>query len=268
MNPAVWWRWYRALPDNPIYLREKGTWGKPNPFFDNLMRFSPFVILGAIALGFCGGFGNSAFFEGNDDLFAVWCLVCLPGVLLSMLTIFGSLMAPALTAPMISLERDRGSWDVLRVTPQSLTSILLAKLFGALSRLKIWPVLFVLSLFQGAVFFCSLSVMNGSLSVWTGLLGVTTVLRPWLEILFAAFAGFFFSTAVRSATVALASTYALVVIFKLFNSGLLWLAVSSSFMNDEISLLALGNVGPTAVYATAVTALFAGSFYMANHMGE
>jgi len=268
LSPAAWWRWYRGLPENPIYMREKGNWGKPNPFFDNLMRFSPFVVLGAIALGFCGGFSNPAFFNDNEDLFAVYCLICLPGILLSMLTIFGSLMAPALTAPMISLERDRGSWEILRATPQSMQSILLAKFFGALSRLKIWPVLFVLSLFQGAIFFCSINVMSGSFSVWSWFLGVATVLRPWLEILFAAFTGFFFSTTVRSATIALASTYVIVVFFKLFNSGLVWMGLLAVTLNDEIAMLAIGNVGPTAVYAVSLLALIVGSFYTANHMVE
>lgn len=266
MSPIRWWRWYQHLPQNPVYLREKGHWGKPNPFYDNLIRFSPFLLLGGISLGFCAGFGNPAFFNNNDDLFTIWCLLCLPGMLLSMVTLFGSLLAPALTAPMISLERDKGTWDILLTTPQPVFSLLLAKLLGALSRLRIWPVLFVLSLFQGLIIFCSMSLMGGKITVWDGLLGLTTVLRPWLEILFAAFTGLLFSTVVRSATMAVSSTYAIVVIFKIFNSGLVWMALMSNQMSDETAVLAIGSVGPTAVYALAIIGLWAGIFYQANRM--
>lgn len=255
-----WWRWVRNLRQNPIYLREKGQWGKPNPFYDNLLRFSPFVVLGGISLGFCGGFSNPAFFGDNDELFAIWCLLCLPGMLLSMMTIFGSLLAPALTAPMISLERDKGTWDILLTTPQSVFSILLAKLLGALSRLRFWPVLFVLTLFQGLIVLCSLSVVDGQVAVWDVLMGGATVLRPWLEILFAALVGLLFSTAVRSATMAVASTYAIVVIFKLFNSSLVWMGLLASQLSDEVGVLAMGAVGPTAVYAVAIMGLLLGIF--------
>ncbi|MCP4362882.1 MAG: ABC transporter permease subunit [Chloroflexi bacterium] len=268
MSLKEWWRWYRALPQNPIYLREKGTWGNPNPFYDNLLRFSPFVLLGVIVLGFCTGFNNPAFFADNDALFAVYCLLCLPGILLSMLTIFGSLMAPALTAPTISMERDRGTWDILRVTPQPTASILLAKLFGALARLRIWPVLFLLSAFQGLIMFCSLTVMGGDTAVWGGIVGLMTLLRPWLEVLFAAFMGMFVSTAVRSATMALASTYALVVIVRLFNSSGVWLGVASIMSAKDTTMLIASSVGPTAVYLTAVLGLWGGILYQARRISE
>jgi ABC-type transport system involved in multi-copper enzyme maturation permease subunit len=261
-----WWQWYRNLPQNPVYLREKGQWGKPNPFYDNLLRFSPFVVLGGISLGFCGGFSNPAFFGNNDELFAIWCLLCLPGMLISMVTIFGSLLAPALTAPMISLERDKGTWDILLTTPQSVFSILLAKLLGALARLRIWPLLFVLSLLQGMIMFCSLSLVDGQVAVWDGLTGFSAIARPWLEILFAAFTGLFFSTVVRSATMAVASTYAVVVILKLFNSSLIWMGLLSGVLSNEVALLAIGAVGPTAVYAVAIIGLLTGTFYQANRM--
>ncbi len=261
-----WWRWYRNLSDNPVYLREKGQWGKPNPFYDNLIRFSPFVVLGGISLGFCTGFSNPAFFGNNDDLFAVWCLLCLPSMLLSMVTIFGSLLAPALTAPMISLERDKGTWDILLVTPQPMMSILMAKLLGALSRLRIWPLLFVLSLFQGLIMFCSLSLMDGQMAGWDWLLSMATVTRPWVEILFAAFMGLFLSTAVRSATMAVAGTYALVVIVKLFNSSLVWMSLFSRQFEGGLAVLAMGAVGPTAVYTLAIVGLWVGIFYQARKM--
>ncbi len=267
MNLLTGWHWYRGLSDNPIYLREKGTWGKPNPFFDTLMRFIPFIVLGGIGLGFCAGFSNPALFGSNGNLFIVWCLLFLPGVLLSMLTILGSFMAPALTAPIISLERDRGTWEILRATPQSMRSILMAKLLGALSRLRIWPVLFVLSLFQGLILFFALTFALGEFTLWNWLLGAAVILRPWSEILFAAFAGLFFSTAVGSATMALVSTYALVVIFKLFNSSPLWLGLFTlSDINSDIAMFAMGSVGPTAVYILAIIVLWLGIFYQASRI--
>jgi ABC-type transport system involved in multi-copper enzyme maturation permease subunit len=263
-----WWHWYRNLPQNPVYLREKGHWGKPNPFYTNLMRFSPFVLLGVIALGFCGGFNNPAMFADNDDLFAIWCLVCIPGLLLSMLTIFGSLMAPALTAPAISLERAQGTWDVLRTTPQSTQSILLAKLFGGLARMRIWTLLLALSLFQGLIFFCTLTLTSTETAVWGWLVALVAVIRPWLEILFAAFTGMFFSTAVHSATIALASSYAIIVIFRLFNNSTVWYGLMSISQPEDVVMIVVGTVGPTAVYALAVAALWAGILYQANRLRD
>ena len=55
---------------NPVYQRERGGWGKPNQFYDNLSRFSPFVVLGAIVFGVCAGSSNPALLAGNDALLA------------------------------------------------------------------------------------------------------------------------------------------------------------------------------------------------------
>lgn len=254
LHPLSWWRWWRSLPQNPVYQRERGGWGKPNPFYDTLSRYSPFVILGAILFGLCAGTSNPALLAGNDALIAFWCFLCLPGILLNGLTMFGTLMAPALTAPTISMELDRGTWDILRATPLPTRSIVLAKLFGALARLRIWPVLFAVSLLQGLLIACSMTFASGSLAIWGAALGATTAVRPWLEILFAGFMGMFASTRVRSATMALAGSYTAVVLVKLFNSSLLWLAISSLFELDETALVISG-VGPTAVYALAIVLL-------------
>lgn len=226
------------------------------------------MLLGVIVLGFCGGFNNPAFFANNDELFLISCLVCLPGVLLSMLTIFGSLIAPALTAPTISLERTQGTWDVLRTTPQSMESILLAKLFGGLARMRIWTALLALSLFQGLIFFCSLTTLSSETAAWGWLVALMAVIRPWLEILFAAFTGMFFSTAVQSATVALTGSYAIIVIFRLFNNSTLWYAITNLAAPDSVVLIVVGAVGPTAVYALAVAGLWLGILYQANRLQD
>ncbi len=270
-SPLKMWRWTRTLPTNPIYLREQGSWGNPNPFFDNLKRFSPFIALGTLSLGLCAGFNPALWsgFANNDALIAVWALVCLPGMVLSMLTVFGSLMAPALTAPAISMEQDQGTWDVLRMTPYSTNGILMAKLLGALSRLRIWPWLFGLTLFQGVTTFCLLALLGErETAVFSALLGVSTMLRPWLEILFAAFIGMYFSALVRSATIALASAYTAVVLFKLFNSSGVWILGSTALNVDEALLVINGIIGPVALYMVAILLLWVGIIGQAKKMSD
>lgn len=269
MNGQSWWHWLRQLPENPIYLREKGRWGRPNPFYDQLLRLAPIIVVSGIGLGFCAGFSNPLFFGQNDDLFAVWCLVCIPGILLTMATLYGVFIAPALTAPIISQERANGTWSILLTTPQSRQAIIMAKLLGALARIKVWPILFVLTIFQGLILFCSLIFIDGSVSLWDWLIAAAAVLRPWTEIIFAAFSGFFFSTLVRSATVALAVTYALIVAFKLLNSSPIWLGlIGTQLLNDEVMAFGAATIGPTTVYLCSIAALSAGIFYQANRIGE
>lgn len=259
-------QWWRTLSQNPIYRREKGEWGKPNPFYENLNRFSPFVLLGTLGLGACTGFINPALLSDNDGLFALQCLLCIPTVLLTAFSLFGTMMAPALTAPSISIELDRGTWDILRLTPQSTHHILLAKLFGALARLSIWRLLFVLSMIQGLVIGGSLMVFTSdSFIIRNGLIGLGTVLRPWAEILFAAFTGMYVSTWVRSAMMALVISYSAVILAKLFNNTLLWFALSSLWAKDgSVSLLLGSTVGPTAVFIVAIIILWFGIAHQAE----
>lgn len=272
MNPISWWRWWRALPHNPVYQRERGGWGKPNQFYDNLSRFSPFVVLGAIVFGLCAGSANPALLAGNDALLAFYCFLCLPGILLNGLTMFGMLMAPALTAPTISMELNRGTWDILRATPLSTRSIVLAKLFGALGRLRIWPILFALSLLQGLLLTCSLtfagtSANENGLAIWGAAVGVTAVIRPFLEILFAGFMGMYISTRLHSSTTALAGSYTAVVLMRVFNSSLLWLAVSTLLELDEGSYI-VSYVGPTIIYALTIVALLLGLLRQADKLSQ
>lgn len=69
------WYWLRTLPENPIYLREKGTWGRPNPFYNKLSRYLPLVIIGAIVFAICAGtgtgFSNPALLMGYDEPLAI-----------------------------------------------------------------------------------------------------------------------------------------------------------------------------------------------------
>jgi hypothetical protein len=264
------WLWWRELKSIPVYLREKGQWGKPNPFYDNLRRFSPFVVLGGLLLGLCGGFANPSLFLG-DELATLACLLCLPGVLLNALTLFGAFMAPALTAPAISAELSRGTWDILRLTPQPTRAILMAKLLGALARLPVWRPLILLSVFQAALAACGTVVAGGAdpANWWlAALLGASLVTRPWLEILFAGCLGMVVSTWLRSATGALAVSYGALLLFRLVNSGTLWLGVATVVADGRTSNAALlvGTTGPTVVYTLAIGAALVLLFYRAERM--
>lgn len=254
------WRWVRSLNENPIYLREKGDWGNPNPFYETLRRYSPFVVMAAILFGLCAG-ANPVLLGGaeeNEAFFIFMCVLCLPGALLSMLTIYGSFMAPALTAPTISMEMDRGTWDILRLTPHSTASILLAKLFGGLSRLPIWRVMAILSLFQALMLFCVLGFVGGGTAVSGFFIGLGALIRPWVEVLFAAFTGMYLSTWVRSSTYALAGSYTIVVLMKLFSNSAIWLGIWSLFGVNDNGMLTGSILSPAIVYGTAVLLLWWG----------
>ena len=273
MNPLAWPRQWRELKNSPIYQRERGGWGKPNRFYDSLSRYSPFVVMGAILVGVCAGISNPALLAGNDALIAFWCLLCLPGIVLNGVTLFGMFMAPALTAPTISMELDRGTWDILRVTPLSTRSIILAKLFGALARLRIWPILFALSLLQGLLLTCSFlfalsTEPGGSAALGGVVVGVTSAVRPWLEVLFAGFVGMMASTLVKSATTALAASYTAVILTKLFNSSLIWLGVANLFDTGDVLPFVMSGLGPTAVYFLAIVGLWVGLRRQADRLGR
>ncbi len=266
MNLINWWK---SLSTNPIYLREKGTWGEPNPFYEKLSRYSPFVVIGALLLGLCGGFSNPAFLsQSNNDFTLFWCLLCAPAMLFTALTWFGVLMAPALTAPTISMERNRGTWEMLRTTPIPDHEILLAKLFGGLARLRIWRVLFVLSVLQaliilGISFFAPMDNAIGTAVP----LALSTVVRPWLEIGFAAFVGMYSSMWLSSARGALSASYIVVILTKLLNSAALW-AAFSGFVGDSDTIFIGSSLGPTAVYLVALGFLTWGIIRRADKMSE
>ncbi len=242
--------WLRALPNNPIYRREKGEWGQANPYYATLMRYSPLLILGAIFLGFCGGAANPSLFADNEDLLAVYCLICIPSILITIVSLYGTLMAPVVTAPLISMERGHGTWDILRVTPQSTRSILLAKLFGGLARLRIWPILLILSLLQGLVMAFSVTIAGETLVLWGVPLGLATFLRPWLESLFAGFAGMVASLWLTSAMTALITAYTAVFLMKIFNSSALWSMLALAFEADHPIIWSIS--GPMFVYILAL----------------
>jgi hypothetical protein len=217
-----------------------------------------------LSLGICGGFSNPALFAGNDEMIAAACFVCLPGFLITAVTLYAQIMAPALTAPTISMERAAGTWDILRTTPMSTNAIFMAKLFGSLSRLRIWLALFALTLLQGGIMACSLALFGGEQAWWSGIVGMATTVRPWLEIIFAAFAGMYASTLASSAMMALVAAYGAVVLVKIFNSGGLWLAVALLAELDETATLLMPTLGPIVIYMLLITAVWLGLYRQAK----
>lgn len=213
--------------------------------------------MGALFFGICAGSSNPSLLAGQGALAALWCFLCLPAMLLNALTMFGSVMAPALTAPAVSMEMNRGTWDILRATPLSTRAILLAKLFGALARLRIWRLLLALSLLHGLLLTCAATVAGGPPGFGVAAIGLSTMSRPWLEVFFAAFVGIFLSTMVRSETVALAATYGAVIAFKLLNSSITWVA-TLAFLEQEDKVMLLAGLGPVVTYVMAIAGLWLG----------
>ena len=263
------YHWLRTLPQNPIYQREKGGWGTPNPFFVNMRRYSPFIVMGLGMVGFCAGSGNSSVFAGNDALLAIYCFLCIPGIVVNIMTLAGLFLAPALTAPSICTEVESGTWEVLLMTPQSTRSIVFAKMFGALARLRwLWPVLFLLSVLQGLALLCSMMLVDDEQLLWMAIpTGAALAARPWLEVLFAAMAGLLASMYMRSTMMALIAAYAFIIILKLFNNGTVWYFVPAWLGADELISYMMSVVGPTAVYTVSVIGLGIGTLWRANRMG-
>jgi hypothetical protein len=138
------------------------------------------------------------------------------------------------------------------VTPVSNRQIVLAKLFGALARLRVfWIGLFALSMFQGLIMACSVSLTVPTYAVWSWLLGLSVMLRPWLEVLFAGMVGMLCSLLVRSAVVALVFSYTAVLLFKLINNPVVWL-LGAGLLGVDRQIAIASTLLPTVVYGLAI----------------
>lgn len=246
--------WWRNLSQNPIYQREKGRWGEANPYYGKFKRYAPFFILGAILLGLCAGYSNPTFLTAGNGLGAIWCLLCLPSMAQNIITWLGSVMAGVVTAPSVCLERTNGTWEILRLVPQSPQAILLAKLFGSLARLQIiWIALFFLTVIQAIVLlFTGLFIDQLGLG---SVVALFALIRPWQDILFTALWGMTLSTWTKSVTVALAGTFAGLLVMKLL-SGLSWIMVIWASPAEQL-LLILPVVWPVLLYGLAIVILLA-----------
>ncbi|MCB9006258.1 MAG: hypothetical protein H6656_02540 [Ardenticatenaceae bacterium] len=72
-----------------------------------------------------------------------------------------------------------------------------------------------------------LNFVSGVTAVSGFFIGLGALIRPWVEVLFAAFIGMYISTWVRSATYALAGSYVIVVLMKIFSNSAIWLGIWS-----------------------------------------
>lgn len=260
--------WLRSLPQNPVYLREKGRWGQTNAFYKKAMGLSPFFLLGALVLALCTSFSTPDLFANAEFLILMWCVLWFPNLMLSTMSLFASFIIPTLTAPTISLERASGTWDILRTTPQSTESILFAKLFASLNRMWIWQFLAIFTIPQIFISMLVILLDPANNIIMSIIDMVYSISRAPLEILFAALLGLFFSTTMRSATGAIISSYVCMVLFRLFNNTILWTAVfnmASSSINN-LAAVTLSRFSTTAVYVAAVTSLLFGTIYQARKL--
>lgn len=242
------WRWWRTLSDNPIYQRELDTWGSANPFYASLRRYLPLLILLGLVLGVCTTVSSPTLFANNELMSTVYCLLCLPGMAINFVTIYGLFTAPALTAPMISAERYRGTWQLLLTTPQSRRSIVMAKLMAALHRQRIWPFLILLAMFQASMMAC-VTMLLGSEGWQIGVLASgTTLLRPLIEVATAAVLGLTMSLLTTSAVLALVASYSAVILLKLFNSSVLWGMAASQVSDSRTTAFLASSLAPVLVY--------------------
>jgi hypothetical protein len=249
------WRWWRGLSNNPIYLRERGDWGDPNPYFQTARRYSPFIVSGALIVGACGSISNATLRSG-DWTFMIGGLVCLSGIGLTVLTLIGSVLAPTLTIPAISREVSQGTWDVLRVIPQSAESLIFAKFFGGLARLKlVWRLMLFFGLIQTAATGLSYvadgirSDDNPILIIIIPLIMMSLIFsRPWLEVLFAALTGLLIATQTTEMTRAIAATYTVIFVLRIVSSTLLWIFVFNAGLLSYRTVLVASYLMPVLTY--------------------
>lgn len=260
---------FRSLPHNPVYLRERGRWGQPNRFFGTLSRYSPFVLMGAFIVGICStSYGLPLTMGLNDELIGYWLLVCLPSFAVQIM-LFGALVTvPTLTTPLVSTEMEQGTWEILRLTPQPMLDLLLAKLLGALARLKwLWILLLIGTGLQAAggvlgmlgvlAFVPNDLTEQINMSVVTLLLSVLLVTRPWAEIAFVALLGLNISTLVRSTRLGLATCYIILFVMRTINGNLVWSIIAiilAESSNNELTF-AIMTLTPSLVYMLATAGL-------------
>ncbi|MEM8858958.1 MAG: hypothetical protein AAGD96_11595 [Chloroflexota bacterium] len=259
------WAFLKNIQSNPIYLREQGRWGEPNPYYAALMRYLPLIIIAVLALGIFCGYGQliSPLLGIGEAASVIVLLVCIPNILVQILTWVGLIIAPALTAPAVVEEVNRGSWEILRLTPMPILDIIWAKLLGGLSRLRIWWALIILSVVYGLGTGIGTSLLiyetTDQIAVGWGLLtAIVAVSRPLLEIGFAGLTGLTVSLWTASARAALIATYALVLLSKLiFSTAAFWggAAIMMAF-SDEAKAFSTGSLAVNTMYVCFCVVLF------------
>ncbi len=253
------WNFFQKVRSNPIYLREQGRWGEPNQYFATLMRYLPLIIIVVLGVSiFCGSYQLTQLLGIGEAGGILFLLLCLPNIVIQVLTWIGIVLAPALTAPSVVEEMDRGSWDILRLTPMSTIEIIVSKFFGSLSRLRIWRALMVLSVLYAVVVGLGTTALGSAASLITGsasgltqttgwqtvgvavLTTASTILRPWLEIGFAGLIGLTLSLWTNSARAALIGSYAVIMVYRMIINTIVWTLVVVLFIEYEFEAMAFG----------------------------
>lgn len=259
------WAFIKNLQSHPIYLREQGRWGEPNQYYAALMRYLPLVIIAVLALSVFCGYGQffSTLLGVGEAAGVIAMLICMPNVLVQILTWVGIIIAPALTAPAVVEEVKRGSWDILRLTPLPTLHIIWAKMLGGLSRLKIWWALIIFSIIYGIGTGIGTSTLiyetTGRIAIGWGVVTViAAVLRPLLEIGFAGLAGLTISLWTASARAALIGTYSLVALSKIiFSTAAFWGGAGLMMaFSQEAAAFSMGSVAVDIMYIIFCTILF------------
>ena len=265
MHQQTMWPFLKTVRTHPIYLREQGRWGEPNRYYATLLRYLPLVILAVLALGVCGYWQSAGLLGLSEGAGLFFALICIPNILMQMITWTGIIITPALTAPSIVEELHRGSWDILRLTPIPTMHIIVAKFLGALSRLKIWKLMLILSVIYGAgvgigssaVFFQG---SNRLPLIWGFIAGVMTLIKPWLEIGFAGLSGLTLSLWTNSTRAALVGTYALTLFYRIVLGNIaMWgtvFTVGTLGLGYEDAAFAFGSMGVVLLYLISGVVLF------------
>lgn len=242
--------WRSTVIAEPIYQRESGQWGNPNPFFESYRRYVPFVVLLALVPAICSSLNQANTYSLRDFSLStlIFCLTfisVLGGIVLSWIGVY---LAPAVTIPSLSYEFQQGSWDLLRLTPFTGRQIVMAKFLGSLKRLRIWVPLTALCLVQGLIF-CMVFIANGE---WfAGVVGgISVAFRPGLDVFFAGLAGMYVATWVKSNSTALALTYGVVIFVKILSYMLTifssWIFIITGFSQGSLSVVSL--ILPMLIY--------------------
>jgi hypothetical protein len=169
----------------------------------------------------------------------------------------------------------QGTWDILRLTPQPMYEILLAKLFGSLGRLKIWWPMLIVSIIQAAgavvgvlgVTMFETNTSGGSL-VLVSFLAFSMVIRPWLETICVALIGIVASALAASARAALVGSYAVVLLLR---GSIYIVSFAATFLGSELTsfgpnLISFANIMATLFYLFIVAGLFALLYWQAQRL--
>lgn len=234
--------------------------------------------MGAFVVGICStSYGFPLLMGLNSDIIGYWLIVCLPTFAVQIMLLGALVTVPTLTTPLVSTEMEQGTWEILRLTPQPMLDLLVAKMLGALARLKwLWVLLLIGTFLQvagGALGILGIVAIvpedlteQVNMSVLLILLSILLVTRPWAEIAFIAVLGLVISTIVRSTRLGLATCYIILFIVRTLNGNFVWGIIAilvGEALNSE-SLFAIVSLTPSMIYLLSTAVLMLVLIWRAN----